>query len=891
MKSVKIKNISLTAHGTQGRSHIHFVDQHLNSRLGRILPPDINIEHLKDLYCLVSGLEGIILPDGISELPDGSSCLSVISSFPAPLIGDQHLSELIKPIRNLHQSGMRHLSIDEYSYTSIKGNIHLIFWGDGLLDLHPGVPCELQSGGIPEEVSDLYMLASTALRMNWLSDLSDQKDAEALSSNSVLERWETAKKYNYQSPVSLDLPSLIPKPGVNIIQGGSSTNRDLFINQLSAIAVDKGWICRIIRCATGELGRPLPDVPLGTVTESPGDLLQNSFAERGGIEKLLIINDFSEKQEDFSSLIQDIAKLIPSGLRLVLCGSSIPEHFRGNRISLHGSISEAADIPLHNLPDGTRVHSPGPSWYGPRCRIPMETATGIVEPSISSETLFQEGAWRHTAALPFRERKNSRAESFFNLGRYAEALQCVPEKNSSLRAKILMSLGRFEEAVNILSEENEAILLSEAFLGTGDIPRALAVIKQISDPNVLPLLAKLHNLSGSPSTALIPLRKGLETAPGGNKVEIFCALRSLEMRLGMYEEALKHAEEAVALARRLADIPLLVKSLQERGRTLQVSGNWNSALEDFRTAVQYHDEGMLSFARPPHIDLYVLQLKMGRMHLAEETRKKFAVILETAGILSMQMLNMLEAYRGVLLGRGESSLPEALRAAELADIHGLELYSGISTLYAGQLYIQAGERKRGIDLLRRARSRGHVLGDKHLVCLSEIELLLENESHTSTGSGINGIAVELPEEQAAVNIISGTNIEESFELLLDLPSPLMACRLADTCGFPEKNELKKRILESRDEITKQLEDEDRESYTRLFKSTWNQSSATKFNAQVTSKFLGKISNWIQEYLEGESTLLSLSHFIWMKYLYTRNLTCILYPVTILFTAVAPAQRK
>lgn len=864
MKTVEVKNISLSSHGTHGRSHIEFVDQQGIKRLGRILPENMPVEHLSYLYSCADNIDGIIHPDGISKLPDGCYCLSIKSRNFSPLAGKWNLHELIKPLSLLHATGMNHLSIDEYSFRLREGNLSLIFWGDGLLSVHPAAPCEVKSGGIPQAVSDLYMLAATALQANWLPETSEKKDAIELCNDNVLKRWETAGKFGYTPDAVLDLPLVLPKPGVTLIQGGSWQARDIYVNQLSSVAASKGWVCRIIRCAQGEHGRPLPDIPAETVTANPGELLINAFSNHGGIENLLIVHDLSKNQEDFTSLLGDLARLIPSGLRLVLCGASVYGDFQGQRITLKGVTTAAVDLPLADVPDKTEILCAGSSWYGPRCRVPAEAAAGIEKPAFSDEILFAEGAWRYTAALPGQEESNRKAESLFTLGRYPEALRFVSKTNGALRSRILMALGRFEEASDLLNDTREPLLLAEAYLGRGDIHKALGVICNTSDPKALPLLARLHDLSGTPASALLPLKNGLKKAVGGKKVDIYCALRSLEMRLGMYEDALRHAEAAVTLARGLTSVSHLVRSLQERGRTLQVSGNWKKALEDFRTAVQLHDESVLSFIRPPHIDLYVLELKMGRIITSGETRRKYKKHLEAGGILSMQMMNMLEAYRGVLLGGGEGTLPHALRAAELSQKHGLELYSGISTLYAGQLYIQAGDIPRGIDLLRQARSRGHVLGDKHLVCLTEIELLLEQEPRELTENEISSIAVELQEELAVLQIISGVNRENGFELLLELPSPLLACRLAEKCGMPANSHLKKRIIRSRDDILNQLDEGERENYNSLFSTEWSVAPEERLTKQLVISVLGAVSGWIQSYLEGESSLSGLAEMLNLK---------------------------
>ena len=857
MNAVEVKNISLSIHDSHGRSHIEFVDQHGAERLGRILPGNTPVEHLSSLYDRARSIHGIILPDGISHLPDSSFCLSVNKRDISLLADGLTLPELITPLKRLHTTGMNHLSIDEHSLVMVKGELSLIFWGDGLLSIHPGAPCEVKTGGIPDAVSDLYMLASTALRMNWLADPAQQEEAFALSGNSLAKRLETAEKYGYSAGTPLS-PVPAPRTGVSIVQGGSWQARDLYVNQLSSVAAQKGWVCRVVRCAAGELKRPLPDTPAGMVTRSPGELLENAFTGQGGIEKLLIVHDLTEDQKDFTALLKELTRLIPRGLRLVLCGASVPQVFPGRRVSIKGPVTSAVDLPLETIPEGIRIQCTGASWYGSRCRVPAGSVTGINKPAFSDSVLFKEGAWRYIAELPGEKEDDRKAQSLFTLGRFPEALQYVSKQNSALKGRILMALGRFREASDQLIDTNEYILLAEALLGNGEINEALGVLKNTSDPKALPLVARLHDLSGSPASALSLLKNGFEKTTGGEKVNILCALRSLEMRLGMYEDALKHAEAAVSLAQRIASFAHLVKSLQERGRTLQVAGNWKRALEDFRTAAQYHDESVLSFVRPPHIDLFVLQLKMGRIVNAGKTLETLRTHLETGGILAEQMLNMLEAFRGTLMGGGEHSLPLALRAAELADKYGLELYSGISTLYAGQLYIQSGDVQRGSELLRKARSRGHVLGDRHLVCLAEIELLIEKAAYDLTEMEINEMAIELPEEMAAVQIISGVNREKGFELLLGLPSPLFACRLAEKCGLPHNARLREMILKCRENTLNQLDSVDLEYYNNLFSSIWDPASAELPSDQRISSILGTVSRWIQSYLEGEALLSELT---------------------------------
>jgi len=859
MNKIQVKKISLTIHGNTGRTHIEFHDQFDTKRFGRILPIDIDISNLEKLYSFVSKSKNLIVPDGISTLSDGCKCISFKSEeFPA-LKKQVSLKQLLKSVEALHESGMNHLSVDEHSLRIVNNKIHLVFWGDGLLTVYTDTPYEVQAGGIPHHISDLYMLSATALRMNWLSSDSEIKDAIQLSGDSILKRWKTATKYNCHPPVQIDNRSVTIQPGINIIQGGAWEKRDICVNQMTAIAASKGWMCRVIRCTAEEINRPLPDMPLGTFTNNPDGFLRNIFGKAGGIEKLIIINDFSELQRDLLALVQNISKLKPSGIRLVLCGASIPESIQGTRYTLNEPSTNAIDLPINNSSSVLKCTSSGPSWFGPRCRVSKNSNFKLNELNISDELLFKEGAWRYISSLPFKKGNDSKAISLHKLGKNKEALKAVGMNNKVLRAKILIELGRFNEAVNLLTDTEETVLLSKAYLGHGNIQKALEIIKNTKNPDALSLFAKLHNLAGTARAALIPLLTYVNNTTEKDKINIYCALRSTEMRLGMYDDALNHAEIAVNSARQLSDIPLLVKSLQARGRTLQVSGNWSEALQDYRTAVQFYDDNLLSNSRPPHIDLYVLQLKMGRICVAEETRKRFSQQLINHGVLGKQMLYMLQANTGALLGRGEHSLSFALKAEQLANTHGLELYSGISTLYAGQLYIQNKEFQVGYNLLKKARAKGHMIGDKHLVCLAEIELLLEEKSYILTETEISKIAINLPEEHATIQIISGTDREKGFKLLLELPSPLLACRLADKCGLPENLILREKIITWKDDILKQLNSQDKHSFNKLFTSKWNVLNENESSLLINKHSLGVISSWIQQFLEDVALLPELAN--------------------------------
>jgi len=481
----------------------------------------------------------------------------------------------------------------------------------------------------------------------------------------------------------------------------------------------------------------------------------------------------------------------------------------------------------------------------------------IQKPWFSDETLFREGAWLRTASIRGEDFLSEKAESLLRLGRFQEALNLLPNSDIELRAEILMGLGDYRQASNILTDGSDPLPRARALRGTGKIKEALELLKNTGRSEHLSELAELYDLCGYPSAGLQPLLEGLKHAGGIERVDILCALRNLEMRIGLYSDALTHSEMAVDLAFENSGISQLVNALQARGRTLLVLGKWKEAATDFETAVHIHDENALLSKRPPHIDLFDIQLRMGRITQAESTMEVLERILLDGSIPSEQMLLMLKANMGTLLGDGKEGIPTALRAEELASSHGMELYSGISTLYAGKLYLQADMKERGISLLWKARTKGHMLGDRHLEFLADIELFLAQAGRGEIQNGEYSGVKELSEEYLMASIISGTDTEDSFRKLLELPSPLTVCRLADKCGFPNNEDISQKIIDARGKIVEQLKPSRKERYLSLFTRSWSITGPENLSRIQCEEKLQIISRWICDYTEGLKTIDSL----------------------------------
>lgn len=859
MNNIVIKNISRRTPGTNGYSHLLFTDETGCVRLGRILPFPVDTCFLKSIWKKASAAGGILVPDAVTILQDGTGCISVRLEDLSPAECCFSLREMVEPLRELASLNLNHLSIDSSSYVADREkNLKLIFWGDGLLRVHPSAPPEVRAGGFPGIVSDLFMVSAGALEKRWLKDEADVLQAETLTGSNYPGRCSEAKQLGFicQEPSGVfDLEDYF---SFSVLTGGDWRERDAEVNSILAEATARGWACRAIRKAAGEAGRPLPDIPAGTVTTSPEELLENAFHNRPGIEKLLVISDLSKKQEDLVFLLNKLRKFIPSGLHILVVSDEDALFPDEPRTVLDGAVSAALDLPLGAIGKTGKFCCTGPSWYGPRLRTDSFRIEGIDKPFFEDETLFREGAWLRTVSMAGGEHSSAKAESLLMLGRFPEALRCVPEENRELRAEILMGLGNYQEASEILTDRSEPLRRARALRGTGRIKEALEILRVTRSSEHLPELAELYDLSGNPAAGLSPLLEGLQHAEGTERVDILCALRNLEMRLGLYSDALAHSEMALELSRETSGISQLVNALQARGRTLLVLGRWKEAGEDFETAVHIHDENALLSMRPPHIDLIDLELRMGRISHAENTLKTLKRIIHESSVPSEQMLLMLTANMGALLGDGKEGIPIALRAEELASSHGMELYSGISTLYAGKMYLQAGMRKRGTALLRKARASGHMLGDRHLVCLADIELFLAQDRDGEIQEGEYTGGKELSEEYLIACIIRGTDTEASFMKLLELPSPLTACRLADACGFPDSEELRERIINARNKIAGQLTPGKREKYLSLFSRSWSRTdSDEELSRNEREEKLQIVSGWIFDYSEGLKNIDSL----------------------------------
>ncbi len=861
MRRVKIGNISQRIHSSENLTHVFFLDSSGKTRFGRKIPSDAPLKQLAILYQAAEGLEHIIVPDGISPLPEGGFCLSIDwngSSSPAQGI---HMREIIQPLASLQTAGLSHLSIDRHSFIKdCEGLIKLVFWGDGLLGLGRNQAPELVSGGIPGIISDLFAAAKCSLESSWLKDIREQKAASELCSKNYEVRCSAAEKAGVLCGKPAFRPQTLLSDDLTFITSGSWQARDREINSAVCLAAERGWACRVLRHSVTDQGRPLPGVAEGTVTTSPEQLIRNTFGSKGGIEKLLVISEVSSDQPDLTAIIRKLHILSPPGLHIIVTGQSVPDTVPGKVLKLAGKGETALDVPLQ-MADMTLNHKIVTSENGPVARIPETSIPDNVERSLSGETLFLEGGWRWIAANPDLFTGEQVAESLFRLGRYREALDSVPSDCTTLKAEILAGMGRFSDSLELLNSSSDPLLVSRVYTGLGEIGEALKTLEMANSSAFLTELANLYDLSGKAAAGISLLENGLKNASGTEKVGLLCSLRNLEMRLGLIHKALEHAEEAVLISRQTSDVESLIKSLQARGRTLQVTGKWKEAQSDFQTAVLLSDENVVSMERPAEIDLLDIEIRMGRIAEAAIIFENLARKLLNGGELGKQMLLMLKANLGCYLGCGKKALPHALKAEEMASEMGLELYSGLSTLYAGKLNIQAGNSRRGIELLNKAMSTGHILGDKHLVWLAEIELLLNSESVEKTAEGRLPDYDQFPEENLIVRVILNDQRQDSLSALLDLPSPFVACRLADRYGMPEDRLLRNRLQKARDGILSQMSEEIKSDYLSTFITPWNDSEDPASALRNSLDLIRKQALWIADYCEGTVGLETLENIL------------------------------
>jgi len=820
-------------HLSGDRMEIRFSAPDGELRLGRVFPFQGEINPLESVLRMMSEMKvsGIHFPDRLAILQDGRYCLSIpaegLTAWEGP---PQPLERLIEPVIALHDSGWLNLDITPQCFINVNGDLEFICWGSGLVGSPSHPAPEIIAGAPPNGYSDLFMLGQTLIRSRgYLWNGSDQTAVELMSRISMEDRIKAVSGIP-DAPVQFkEIDRYIKDPihdSVTFLHGGEWKRRDTVTSIMSTSVIEKGWIARYIRCTPRESLRPLPGRP--HTSQSPIDsgsaLLRELFPVMSGVQRLLVVDQIEFASSDLAAILSELTRVRPPGLTLLLTSSCNdpgfdiePEHL----IHIDGEPSVAHEWSLDNLPAGKAgtgfpAHADSSVLY--RC-----TGGAEVPPRgpISCEQLLEEGAYRVLTTLTSEEvqgdLQTAVTESLLRLGRFEEVLaQCGPEP-SLPAAKAHLALGDAITAESVIrkisivndSREDILLLLAESLLKQVKLSEAEELLLNLAGTRSALLLARTMDLMGRAPEALPSIRRAMAEADGEDLVELLCSESNISMRMGDYSRALEAASAAVDTSRDQADIHLMAASLRERGRVREVLGRWADALDDYRLSLSYASDAPAAIGRPSLTDLYVLELKTGELRSSIDTfneMKRNASENESA--TSRQLISLLTAYRGVLLGLGSIFIPDARRSVAMAAEQELSLGHALSLLYLGQLLTQEGEDEEAREILSQARARASLMGDRHLILLVDLAL-----AGTGRGADVSRLIMEARElglemEALEARILLADDPSELSSLiadLLDVPSPLKAFELVRLKGVPSDPEVRKNLLRAFRTISTMLE--------------------------------------------------------------------------------------
>lgn len=804
-------------------------------RLGRLYPSSVSHALADSLISLHQREEheGVLFPDRFENIGSQGLLASItLQSQPRRLSGPVSLKDMIDRIQRLIEAGQGGLSIDRHSLIETEQGFHLVVWNGELLGLSGVLAPEVAAGGYSGTWSVAFSIGSLLREAGRSIDHGlSEEEVEMLLSPIPCIRARAAEKAGIPFGCG-DFERLkLPGQGLTTLGGGEWRTRDMAVNHIIGLAVSRGMRARVIRCRSAESHRPLPDVPegLGPVL-NPSDLLSTVFGSTSYMDRLLVIDDFQRASPDLAAIVEQMVTLPPPGLRVVIATCD-PEEipFESPRhIHLEKGPSSGEDIDLGSaLSHGLACGLPGPSWYGPRFRCPRENLA--VESDVDDiEYLFRIGADRVIASIsssitPRHEQAVQAASSLIRLGRHADALRLLPEGEILLRGKALVSMGRTVEALPLLRKafeeagsEESRCLLAKALISSGGLGEAEKILRDGRSGSSMVILADLLDSTGRPAESLEPLRSAEKRETGDRLVPILCARARAYMRLGRYDEALEASDRAVSMAGVSGHGSFLMDSLLTRGRVREVLGAWEEALDDYRIAVSLFNSGSMKSKRPPHVDLYVLLLRMGRLEEADDCWKRLDAAMTGIAGKPRRMEYMLRSYRSTLLGDWKEGLPVARMATELAAQEENPLHQAICTLYVGMLTVMAGRRSEGLDYIRKARSSASLLGDRHLVLLCDLELAAAGEE---TREDLRLCAEELNMlvESLRASVLQEGD-PEALERLLEMPAPLEALAAACRTDISLSGSLYTRMQAVIDRIAVQLPSNEAESLHEMLRT-------------------------------------------------------------------------
>lgn len=821
---------------SDGREEV-MQDEHGDRRLVRWFRTGASPGQVADWFGFITALDipGIAVPDRFEQSGPGRFCFSMdASGFEGASSKPSSIGFVREKLSDLHEAGFLHLDLASMPFVRRNGKDILLYWGDSSLqpNLQDHAP-EILSGAFATPASDYHGLGRLAASMpNQVLRLGGLGSVEGLQSHSPARRTAAAAELGFavSGSVQKNLPNL-PRSGVVAITGGRLQIRDQIVNEWVCMARSRGWLTRVVRCSPWERRRPLPDRPLpGPRIRSAADLMSSLFPGTSGVNRLLVIDSPLHASRDLGEALKELAEVLPPRLCLVLSSGTPVEWLETgdlHHVDLTGQAEESADLPC-GIPGASGW--PGPSWLGARRRGIM--TGGEPEMPVEPQTLLSEGAFRELAAAwdsgePGRPDSTTAAECFLELGFPERSLELLAADAGELRARASIQLGMNREAEAALRALGQRrtqagdLLLADILISDARFDEALEVLGEAAEFGRIERRARILDLLGRPSQALELIDSELPAASERGRADLLCTKSTLMMRLGFYEDALKAADEAVNVSRSAADLAALTRSLQERGRVREVTGAWREALDDCRMAVFHCEENGLRFARPPHIDCFVLATRMGLLSESEALWRTIPAVMgrtEASSGPGRLTLDMLEACAGTLLGRGARAMAAAERGAAAAASMSMPLRQGLCLLYRGILMMQEGEMEEAVQSLRHARSIAGLLGDRHLELLADLAqaqagLPVETARITALASDL-GLAAEVLESRSLPAVEPGERAE-ALGALLDLPSPLRACELASLSPEMLPERLLTRLSRTRDELLSVMSDEDAESFRAL----------------------------------------------------------------------------
>jgi DNA-binding NtrC family response regulator/tetratricopeptide (TPR) repeat protein len=853
-------------------------------RLARAFPIGSLPKHALHRWIAVMqsvGSSSILVPDLVEPGREGRAVLSLPAEgleFPPAFLPP--LESILATLRDIHSHGLLHLDLASSPFAVSEGRPALVLWGDAALA--PGMPLhapEIAAGGFPTQAADYFQLGRLLSRPAGVAPERVAGLSRKLCDYSPAVREEAAVQLGLVPPGGIPRQrqmARLPRKGLNALCGGSWQERDRQVNEWVCSAAARGWATRVIRCSPAEKARPLPDRPLGGATiECAADLLGAVFPDLSGVPRLLVVDGCDFASDDLEAILLELVRAMPPNLAVVVTSASaLPRlgSLADSVVEIPGLPGIGADIPCSEPHAG---FWPGPAWFGVRVRIDSSTAQAPDDDQ-DIEAAFSEGARREIVARWEAGRlgpgaASMAASSYLALGSPEKALEISPPDDIRLRSASLSALGRYSDAEALLrtsamdgaSGDEVRARLAEALVPQGKLSDALEVLGCLDSTEAVARQAEILDMLGRPMEALSRVDEFLPGSSGQARVDLMCRRSTLLMRLGAYGDALASADSAVELAKRSGSLHSLMASLQERGRVREVIGRWSEALQDYRSAALYFSGMGCRDKRPPQVDLFVLETRMGFLRDASSTMETLRKILgPEPGKADSMLIDMLEACAGSMLFRGAESLPIAERGASAAALLGMPLRQGLCLLYGGKLLLQEGETGEAIQWLRHAGSTASLLGDRHLSLLSDIALAQAGSAVDPRGLPARAVELGLRSEEleARVLVCQSSEAMDALSELLELPSPLRACELASSIrsGMPE--ELAKRITAAGARLMDQMSCSDSSRFARLLAPLDYRTSAPEGHGSILEvrQQIAGLSRWLSGFSNGSSRIADLS---------------------------------